>query len=329
MANTFYYEEPTSPEDLASFYRKLEPFLHPRNTSSMDQKKVKVVVILGDSFMVERRVIDDMGETPFKHIPMLPHATKGAHPESENRYRCARIENLSRGGGTMEKMLRDEKAMDTWIEDVPALTIMHLGGCDIASGDIDKEDGRNGHRKTVELFMKTWLLTAEEKIKKHNYGNVATKQKMKDRLKSHKWLIVSIPDWGRENNNIRGVTPKVHTDTRRRYNNALKCCSTYFWREFKAVVFNVGFLREERNPDDIHYSNREQRQYNEIIFSVARKLLCDFCNWEVDEGRRHLQRDRNICKEGRFGNIPKDQLEKVDFCKLQQGKMPMKRNWTT
>ena len=328
MANTFYYKEPTSSEDLALFYRRLEPFLHPRNTSSSDQKKIKTVAILGDSFVIERRVIEDMGETPFKHIPMLPHATKGAYPESGNLYRCARIENLSKGGGTMERMLRDEKAMKKWIEEVPALTIMHLGGCDIANGEISVQDLRTGYRRRVELFMRTWLSIAEEKIKEHTYENVVTKERMKDSLKSHKWLIVSIPDWGKENNKIRGVTPEVHKVTRRMYNDALKCCSTYFWKEFKAVVFNVGFLREDKNPDDIHYSTREQRKYNEIIFSVARKLLCDFCNWEVGEGRKHLQRDRNICKEGILGNVPKDQLKKVKLRRLQQGKMPMRRDWT-
>ena len=317
MANIFHYEEPTSPEDLALFYRRLEPYLHPRSTSSSDQNKTKTVAILGDSFLIEKRFIADMGETPFKHIPMLPHATEGAYPESGNLYRCARIENLSKGGGTMKMMLKDESAMRKWIEEVPALTIMHLGGCDISNGEINGNKPKIDYKNKVEHFMRTWLRVASEKIKKHIYENVAIKERMENRLKDHKWLIVAIPDWGKENTQIRGVTPEVHKVRRRMCNDALKNCSTYFWNEYKAVVFNTGFLRIDRDPDQIHCSTRDQRRYNEIIFGVARKLICDICKWEISQGKKHLQRDRNICKAGRWGNIPKDQLKKVELHRSQ------------
>ena len=115
-------------------------------------------------------------------------------------------------------------------------------------------------------------------MKKHIYGNIAIKEKMKARIKSHKWLIVSIPDWGKVNKNVRGITSKEHTDLRRICNSALKPCTTYFWKEYKAVVLNTGFLRLDRDPNAIHLSGKDQLRYNEIIFSVARKLLCDVCH---------------------------------------------------
>ena len=103
---------------------------------------------------------------------------------------------------------------------------------------------------------------------------------------------------------------------RRKCNDALKNCTTYFWKEYRAVVFNIGFLRIDRDPNNIHCSVRDQRRYNEIIFGVARKLLCDICKWDISQNK-HLQRDRNNCKAGRLGNIPKDQLKKVKLHVLQ------------
>ena len=97
---------------------------------------------------------------------------------------------------------------------------------------------------------------------------------------------------------------------RRKCNTALKYCTTYFWKEYRAVVFNTEFLRIDRDPDKIHCSVRDQRRYNEIIFSVARKLLYDICKWDISQ-HNQLHRDRNSCKAGKLGNIPKDQLKKV------------------
>ena len=99
---------------------------------------------------------------------------------------------------------------------------------------------------------------------------------------------------------------------RRKCNTALKYCTTYFWKEYRAVVFNTGLLRIDRHPDKIHCSDRDQRRYNEVIFSVARKLLCDICKWDIRQNKQ-LQGDRNSCKAGKLGNIPKDQLKKVKF----------------
>ena len=101
-----------------------------------------------------------MGDSPSLHIPMLPHATEGRHPELGDLYRSARIQNLSKGGGTMQMMLEDKGAMEKWVEEVPALTIMHLGGCDISNGDISESKPKVDYKNKVEYFMRTWLRVA-------------------------------------------------------------------------------------------------------------------------------------------------------------------------
>ena len=152
MSKTFQYREPTNPEEIALFYRRLEHYLHPESRQSGDWNNTKTIAILGDSYLIEKRVIADMGKTPSRHIPMLPHATEGRYPEYGDFYRSARIENLSKGGGTMQMMLEDKSAMKKWVEEVPALTIMHLGGCDISNGDISEIKPKVDYKNKSRIF---------------------------------------------------------------------------------------------------------------------------------------------------------------------------------
>ena len=125
MPKVFEYTEPTNPEEVAQFYRKLERHLHPVNTLTGDWSNLKTVGILGDSYMIEDRVTSEVGKNPSWHIPMLPHATNGRFPEWGAIYRSVRVENLSMGGATMRMMLSDKSIMGKWIKDVPTLTIVH------------------------------------------------------------------------------------------------------------------------------------------------------------------------------------------------------------
>ena len=52
-------------------------------------------------------------------------------------------------------------------------------------------------------------------IEEYPYGNVAIREKMRERIKTHKWLIVSIPDWVKDCTRVKGVTAKGHVDLRR------------------------------------------------------------------------------------------------------------------
>ena len=87
MDKVFEYTKPTNPEEVAQFYRKLERHLHPANTLTGDWNNLKTVGILGDSYLIDKRVTLDMGKSPSRHIPMLSHATEGRYPELGDFYR--------------------------------------------------------------------------------------------------------------------------------------------------------------------------------------------------------------------------------------------------
>ena len=130
-----------------------------------------------------------------------------------------------------------------------------------------------------------------------------------ERVKTHRWLIVSIPDWGKECKKVKGVTAREHVDLRRKCNSALGASTRYLRNKYNAMVLKTCFLRQDINCHNIHFSPRDQNRYNEIIFSVARRLLCDVCFW--DPTQKEMQPERNICKTGIYGNIPDTQLKKI------------------
>ena len=72
MPKTFQYREPTNPEEIALFYRRLEHYLHPESRQSGDWNNTKTIAILGDSFLVEKKSYSRHGENS---IATYTHAT--------------------------------------------------------------------------------------------------------------------------------------------------------------------------------------------------------------------------------------------------------------
>ena len=100
-------------------------------------------------------------------------------------------------------------------------------------------------------------------------------------------------------------------DLRRKLNSALVSSITYLKNKYNAVVLKTSFQRLDINHNNIHLSLRDQKRYNEIIFSVARKFLCDVCSWDPTQTR--MQLERNTSNAGVYGNIPDEQLKKINI----------------
>ena len=86
-----------------------------------------------------------------------------------------------------------------------------------------------------------------------------------------------------------------HVDIRRKCNSALGDTTTYLKTKYNAVVLKTNFERKDTEYDNIHFSFEDQKRYNEIIFIVARRLLCDVCSWNPKKSE--IQRERNTCKK--------------------------------
>ena len=158
MEKIFKFVTPTNPEEIAQFYKDLEHYLDPMGTGEWDQ--LKTLAIMGDSFTGEEKVRSEVEQVPRQHLPMLPHGTKSPRLPEGTVYRTVKVENLSFGGATMKTMLGKTKAMERWVRDVPALTLIHLGACDIGYGDISK-NSTNGpakqYKERVFNFLDPWI----------------------------------------------------------------------------------------------------------------------------------------------------------------------------
>merc|ERR1712215_361813 len=99
-----------------------------------------------------------------------------------------------------------------------------------------------------------------------------------------------------------------YVDLRRKCNSTLGSSITYLKTKHNAVILKTNFQRLDINYSNTYLSFRDQR-YNEIIFSVARRFLCDLCSWNPTQP--NIQIERNTCKAGTYGNIPFDQLKKL------------------
>ena len=128
-----------------------------------------------------------------------------------------------------------------------------------------------------------------------------------DQLKT--LVIISIPDWGKDCTKVKGVTAQDHVDLRRKCNSAIGSSIIYLKTKHNTVILKTNFQRLDINHSNIHLSFRDQKRYNEIIFSVARSFLCDLCSWNPTQS--NIQIERNICKAGVYGNIPVEQSKKL------------------
>ena len=156
MDKVFEFITPTNQEEVAQFYRNLEHYLHPTRTGDWGQ--LKTVCIMGDSFTAEDKVKSEVGHVPRQHLPMLPHGTKSPMLVEGEVYRTVKVENLSMGGATMKKMLGKKETMERWVSDIPALTVVHLGPCDIGNKDIYKSSDSKPtkqYREKLYYFLDT------------------------------------------------------------------------------------------------------------------------------------------------------------------------------
>ena len=150
---------------------------------------MKTLCIMVDSFVVEDKVKSEVGYVPRQHLPMFPHANKGPMLGQGEIYRIVRVENLSMGGATMKKMLGKKELMVRWVSEVPALTVVHLGACDIGNKGINDSSSpapTKQYREKLYYFLDTWIKRATKMIEEHHYGNVAIIDKMEERIKTHK-----------------------------------------------------------------------------------------------------------------------------------------------
>ena len=271
---------------------------------------VRLLAVLGDSWTSKGRFRPEIVDTnPRDYVDIRPHATSSETGNNSLSGKIvvangAFIENYSEGGYTLDRFLNDGVRLGKWAREVPELTILHVGACDIVNErKYESNTIKKQFVKDVADFMDEWPKKARETLDKEpsSLHKRHLKNTFDHRLPKHQWLIVRIPVWD-ASNGIRYMDNKVFGDLRRKANSGLADARTRFWLEHRAVVLPIDLQSPQFIPGQVHLTDQYQREFNRQVLSAAAKIVCEFCHWTRERlvSREHNQlvdRSRRCAKD--------------------------------
>ncbi|CAL4082484.1 unnamed protein product, partial [Meganyctiphanes norvegica] len=240
------------------------------NGDYFTSQSVPSIFIIGDSWTTEKRTNSDRIKDK-TNLVIRPHHVKfrlandGMH-RADQPFEFVFLKNLSRGGLTFQKALNDQRALTRWAVDVPALSIVHLGGCDIAYTDISRGNVKKNFRDAVDNFLTQWPILAKEHTQNIREFN--------RRIKKHKWLLCNVPDWG-ANSEIENISAKEYRVARNKAHNVLKRNQKRWFESHKAFICFPLISSPERI--NIHLTPVSQADFIEQLFKASSKIICESC----------------------------------------------------
>ena len=189
---------------------------------------VRLVALLGDSWTSKDRFKPEIVDTlPRDYIDIRPHATSSAtgNDSLSNKIVVAEgafLENYSEGGYTLNKFLNNTGKLNKWARELPELSILHVGACDIANnGNYEQKTIKRQFINDLAHFLREWPVRARKTLKNDH----RLEAQFDNRRENHKWMIVKIPVWD-ESDGIRHISKKEFGELRKIANTALKTVRT-------------------------------------------------------------------------------------------------------
>ena len=253
------------------------------------EKDVGLITILGDSWTSKGRfrqyIVDG---NPRQYIDIRPHGIVAdvnsiSCTETITCSEGAFVSFLSKSSATLNAYLADSETQGKWARDVPEVTVLHVGACDIANTDRYTLDNVKGlFFRDLEDFLKQWPILAKKQLAGISRAHQHARAKFNRQLEKHKWLIVKIPNW-HESQGIRNITPYEFKQLKKRANTGIENKKTYLWTNFRAVLVAPHLEYAKFKPGQVHLTDKDQLKFNEQVLSVAAKVLCEFCTWTPDK----------------------------------------------
>ncbi|CAL4198100.1 unnamed protein product [Meganyctiphanes norvegica] len=228
------------------------------------------IFIIGDSWTTEKRTNSDRIKDK-TNLFIRPHHVK-FRVANDGMYRADQtfefvfLKNLSREGLTFQKALNDQRALTRWAVDVPALTIVHLGGCDIANTDIGRGNVRKNFKDAVDNFLTQWPILAKEHTQ-----NIC---EFNRRIKKHKWMLCNVPDLG-ANSEIENISAREYKVARSYAHACLKRNQKRWFESHKVFICFPAMSNPERR--NIHLAPVSQAGFIEQLFKAVSKIICESC----------------------------------------------------
>ena len=204
------------------------------------------------------------------------------HVIFENNIEISEVKfyNHAKGGNTIPRILDDRVNIGVWANNMPKITLLHVGACDIAGLDI----GRNANiRYEFPYYVKRFLTKFKAIGREMVNGN--NKARFDNDLKSHIFVYTGIPDWGDFGVGRPGCLSDGEFKTARRLaNKGISACKSGLWTEHRTVVFTPRIINSKEQPavrnlqiGDVHLYGHTAEEYGNQIFAALAKLLCSYC----------------------------------------------------
>ena len=233
-----------------------------------------IISVLGDSW------------TSLDHLkPSLVNSAVEINPHTGTNIP---VSNLSRGSLTWVKLLRDQDRLRQWALSYPLVTILHLGGVELASGQLIKGSekatlgrfvGETIENNIVNLISKAAKYQVESRNKEWN------KQKI--------IILVGIPDWHHFKGHSQSLSPDQVKTLRRQINQKLSRLMVTLWRIHRVIL--VRPRMSHPRIIGVHLHQNDQAIYNDQLLEVVKKSLCSHCKLESYEAKKTLM-DLKIVK---------------------------------
>ena len=269
------------------------------------EKDVGLITILGDSWTSKGRfrqyIVD---ENPRQYIDIRPHGIVAdvnsiSCTETITCSEGAFVSFLSKSSATLNAYLADSETQGKWARDVPEVTVLHVGACDIANTNrYTRDNVKNLFVSDLVEFLEQWPILAKKQLAGFSIADQRSRNRFSRQLEKHKWLIVGIPNW-HGSQGINGIEPEDFKQLKKRANTGLDRNKTKLWTDHRAVLVTPHINYATFKPGQVHLTDKDQLIFNEQVLSVAAKVLCEFCPWtpNVYEYQEHknLLEHRNTC----------------------------------
>ena len=231
------------------------------------------VQIITDSFLKPDKIISRRVRRTGNSINIViaPHhcVSEFQGQEYEEAQYWLKIEY--RGGWTFQGVLRNPQVIESWAAHIPRVTVIHLGGCDIANTELGESPQiRVDYPELVKKFFQSFL-----RIAKRSRG--LREHVSNPEFDEHKFVLVTPPDWGDFNQIREGLDAAQYGMQRKRAVSGLKRKANQLWQDYGAALI----LPKIEDPDrygTIHIvDNATQREYADQVLNAVSRLLCRYC----------------------------------------------------
>ena len=244
----------------------------------------RLAYIFSDSFVVERR-FNGKGNR-FVEPNLI-----NTYPHMDENCSYVKIVNRGVSNATLD-VDKWEGGIPIWANDLPDLTLISVGGCDIANTELKNEEmpGSAFVNKLIDFL---------NKFKEVGRLRAGYKDEFDAKMKTHIFLVLGIPVWGEdglhcEKEDRKEEAAKIKR-ARRKANRALRDRVSGLWRNHRIVVF-LPDMGPRITHSGIHYNWNSQQVLNDQICDVIVKLLCRHCSPHDDYiPAEHENKANNEC----------------------------------